>query len=195
MKFIIGIGNPEKKYEGTRHNVGFAAVDRIAAKVLWKKDKVLNSWAARTDADIFLVKPETFVNRTGQAASLIVEKHGAGPGDILVLSDDVNLDFGKLRLREKGSAGGHHGLESIIEALGGDDFPRLRIGVRNARMPKEDLAPFVLQKFTAGEAKDLKDILNKVALVCESWANEGFKAAMNVLSRLQSVKKIKGVKE
>lgn len=175
MKFIVGIGNPGRKYEGTRHNVGFAVVDRL-------KKKLKNPGAV-------LVKPGTFVNNTGEAVRELSEKRRAKPADILVVCDDVNLDFGKLRLRASGSAGGHHGLESVIEALGSTDFARLRVGVRNESMPK-DLAGFVLEKFSADEAKRLDAIVEKAAAVGESWADGGFEAAQNCLSRLTNERSV-----
>jgi len=175
LKFIIGIGNPGKKYESTRHNVGFQVIDVL------KKKALLNSKEA------VLVRPKTFVNRTGDVILELTGKRKVSPQDILVVCDDVNLRFGKLRLRVSGSAGGHHGLESVIEALGSVDFPRLRIGIKTDSMP-EDLVPFVLESFDSGEKKELPEILEKAARVCEAWAKEGFGAAMNGLSRLQSVR-------
>ena len=175
MKFVIGIGNPGKSYDKTRHNVGFAVLDRL-------KD----SGIKKTEA--MFVKPETFVNRTGEAVAALLKKYPkATAQDFLIVCDDVNLLFGKMRLRGSGSAGGHHGLESVIEALGGNGFSRLRIGVGQEAMPK-DLTGFVLEKFSKSEQKALDEILERAVLVCESWVNEGLEASMNVLSRLQSVK-------
>ena len=175
MKFIVGIGNPGTQYKLTRHNIGFRAVDAIkkASKVDPKK--------------LLLVKPATFVNRSGEAVRSLRKKHRFQNQDLLVICDDVNLAFGKLRLRGRGSAGGHHGLESVIEALGSEDFPRLRIGVGHDEMPK-DLAGFVLERFNALEEKNLNTILSSVVMICDSWAKEGLSTAMNILSRLQSVK-------
>ncbi len=169
MKFIIGIGNPGKEYKHSRHNVGFEVLDRIKQK-----------------RDVLLIKPATFVNRTGDAVSVILEKHRPDSQALLIVCDDVNLSFGKLRLRRSGSAGGHHGLESVIAALGCEDFPRLRLGVKNETMPK-DLTAFVLGRFSSVEKKALPKILEKAALVCETWAKEGFSAAERRLSQLQSV--------
>jgi peptidyl-tRNA hydrolase, PTH1 family len=176
LKFIVGIGNPGRKYEGTRHNVGFRALDRLRARDL--KDAVL-------------VKPDTFVNNTGEAVAEILRKQGAVPRDLLIVCDDVNLAFGKLRLRDSGGPGGHHGLESVIAAAGTEDFPRLRIGVGSEGMPKDDLTDYVLGRFSTEEEKALEGILEKAASVCESWVKEGFGGATNVLSRLQSVNKEK----
>ena len=172
MKFIVGIGNPGRQYEGTRHNVGFAVIARLAAEV---------------PPDTRLVRPDTFVNRTGEAVLELRTRHGAETKDVLLVCDDVNLDFGKLRLRPDGTAGGHHGLESVIEALGTDAFPRLRVGVRTASMPG-DLTGFVLEKFSAAEAKEIGRIVEKAEQICRTWAREGFEAAQNRLSQLQSVK-------
>ncbi|MBI3252559.1 MAG: peptidyl-tRNA hydrolase [Candidatus Omnitrophica bacterium] len=172
MKFIIGIGNPGKKYEKTRHNIGFRVLDEL--KKLGPKDTVL-------------VRPGTFVNDTGRAVREIVERKKPDLKDLLVVCDDVNLAFGKMRLRASGGAGGHHGLLSVIESLGSEAFARLRLGVKNERMPK-DLVPFVLEGFDAGEKKELPGIVKNAASVCESWAKDGWDAAMKRLSQLQSVK-------
>lgn len=173
MKFIVGIGNPGKKYEGTRHNIGFGVLDAVSArKNLDRK---------------MLLKPDTYVNATGCAVSEVIRKHRLTPSDVLVVCDDVNLQFGKLRLRPSGSAGGHHGLESVIAELGSEEFPRLRIGVGGEHMPKDDLTEFVLGRFTDAEKKALPALLEKTAAVCETWAKDGFDGATNCLSRLQSI--------
>ena len=134
---------------------------------------------------VTLVKPLTFVNRSGDAVGAIIRECRAELQDILVVCDDVNLDFGKLRIRKEGSAGGHHGLESIILALDGRlDFPRLRFGVRNPEMP-HDLESFVLEKFSKSEQPARGELLGKAVSVCKSWIEEGFDAAVMRLSQLQ----------
>ncbi len=145
----------------------------------WKKEKVL------------FVKPSTYVNRTGEAVSELFAKHKIATPDVLVVCDDVNLDFGKMRLRAKGSAGGHKGLLSVISAVGGEEFTRLRIGVRNERTPK-DLASFVLEPFSKIEEAALKNIFEKAVAVCEAWTSGGIDAAQNVLS--QNTKEIDDAK-
>lgn len=169
MKFVVGVGNPGRAYAGTRHNIGFAVVDALG-----------DVTGART------LKPDTFVNRTGNAVAELVRKHGAKPAEILVVCDDVNLDFGKLRLRASGSAGGHHGLESVIEALQTDAFARLRFGVRTEHMPAE-LSGFVLEKFSKEEQKRLPEIIGRAAAVCQAWIAHGLEEARLTLSRLQSI--------
>ena len=184
MKFIIGIGNPGKKYENTRHNAGFKVLEILAGR--WKKEKQLNALTARLGDEVLLVKPETFVNQTGEAVAAILKWHKANGQNFLFVCDDANLDFGKMRLRDKGSAGGHHGLESAIGVLQTEAFPRLRIGIRNPDMP-EALSDFVLGRFDAGEAREFKKILDRAASVCKAWAEADFKAAQKILSRLQSM--------
>lgn len=174
MKAIVGIGNPGKEYRGTRHNIGFRVIDTL------KSPKPI-----KTTEKLVLKKPATFVNRTGLAVAELVKKHKLSSESALLVCDDVYLEFGKLRLRAKGSSGGHQGLQSVIESLGTEEFPRLRIGVKNARMPK-DLAAFVLEKFSSEEEDQIGPILQKAVSVCEVWAQEGFEAALTVLGKLSA---------
>ncbi len=173
MKFVVGIGNPEKKYDGTRHNIGFEALDTLRVKLGRRED-------------VLLIKPDTYVNRTGDSVSKLCREYTASPSDFLFVCDDVNLAFGKMRLRPSGGAGGHHGLESVIEAFGSEDFARLRIGVGNAMMPKDDLSEYVLDEFDRAEKGMLKEILGRAASVCDAWIVEGLKPALDRLSKLQS---------
>ena len=186
MKYVVGIGNPGKKYEFTRHNVGFRTLDTLARinKLGWDARPEWQAWIAQYAEDVLLAKPDTFVNRTETSLATMPE---ADSNDYLVVSDDVNLVFGKLRFRAAGSSGGHHGLESVITALGSENFPRLRIGVGGERLPK-DLAPYVLEKFSKTEEKELPKILEKASEICESWIRGGPDAAWSCLSRLQSNK-------
>ncbi len=188
-RFVIGIGNPDGKYQGTRHNVGFEALDAISglepeAKLKWSKE---SRWQAMFTIyqNTWLVKPLTYVNNTGGSVAAIVRECGAAPENILVVCDDVNLSFGKMRLRASGSAGGHHGLESVIRDLNSENFPRLRIGVGNDRMPK-NLEGFVLEPFLPEERERVPEISQKAARICTAWAQQGFEAALNQLSRLQA---------
>ncbi len=186
MKFIIGIGNPEKQYQKTRHNVGFEIVDRLAGDAEWQHKGAFTAQFCRHSEHVYLVKPETYVNRTGLTAAALYKKYHPLVSNLLFVVDDANLDFGKLRLREAGSAGGHHGLESAIESLGTDAFPRLRFGIRSQAMPSQ-LPDFVLGKFDRAESKLLPVLLDNAASVCQAWALEGMAAAQNRLSRLQSL--------
>ena len=195
MKIVLGIGNPGEAYEKTRHNIGFQVLDRLAGRLdsgglgtrsKWRKDNKLQA-EFKLKNEAVLVKPFTFVNLSGVSARAITKKYSAAPEDFLIVCDDVNLTFGKMRLRNFGSAGGHHGLESIIERLGSDEFSRLRVGVGNEAMPG-DLTSFVLESFGGSEKKELEFILDKAVLVCETWINKGFESARESLSQLQSVK-------
>lgn len=171
------------KYEGTRHNIGFAVLDRLASSK-WKKSAKFDAWVSEVSAEVLLIKPLTFVNLSGQTVQKLLKNQPAKPEDFLVVCDDVNLPFGTMRLREKGSAGGHHGLESISEALDSQSFPRLRLGVGNAAMPG-DLARFVLEAFEKSEQKDLETILKSAVSVCKVWAEKDFNAAQTTLSQKQ----------
>lgn len=186
MKFIIGIGNPGKAYTKTRHNIGFEILDTISGGVKFKKDPKLKALIVLLEnKTLGLVKPETFVNLTGETASTILSRYKLEAKDILIVCDDVNLPFGKIRFRASGSAGGHNGLKSVIEKLGTNDFSRLRIGVGNEKMPK-DLSKFVLEEFSKEEKKELPEVVKKAALVCESWALKGLEAAMTEVSKVNS---------
>ncbi len=192
MKCIVGIGNYGSRYTHTRHNVGFEVLDiilkgepkKLALK--WKKRDDLKAMIAPVSDEILLVKPLTFVNNTGEALAALLEEFSANHKDFLLVCDDVNLELGRLRFRAKGSAGGHHGLESVIEAWDSQDFLRLRIGVKNESMPQE-LAGFVLQKFETDEKERIEKTLNQAAQACNHWAKQGEKAAMNYLSRLPNL--------
>ena len=172
MKFIIGIGNPGKQYEKTRHNIGFRVIDSIEKAMKNEELKIKN---------LRLVKPSTYVNCTGDEVAAILKKSNGSLDDFLIVCDDVNLAFGKMRLRAKGSSGGHNGLGSVMDALGTEDFTRLRIGVKNETTSK-NLAPFVLESFSKKEEKELKPVLERAVLVCKAWAEKGFSAAQNEIS-------------
>ena len=189
MKFIIGIGNHGREYERTRHNAGFGVLDALARgrQARWSVSKDWKAETAGLGNGVFLLKPTTFVNRAGECAAVVVREGGEGASnEVLLVCDDVNLDLGKLRLRRSGSAGGHHGLESVIGGLGSEDFARLRLGVRRSQMP-EDLTAFVLERFSTDEQKQVVGAMERAALICEAWAAEGFDAAEKRLSRLQSI--------
>lgn len=190
MKLIVGIGNTGAKYDMTRHNIGFDVVDRIAetAKARWADRPSLRSKVAEAGEDVLLVKPQDFVNNTGIAAERLEKEFHPKSDEWLFICDDVNLVFGKMRFRSEGSAGGHHGLESVIAALGHDGFPRLRLGVANDTMPKGDLSDFVLARFDVQERKAVPDVVKNAAQVCRVWMLEGAERAMDELGRLQSVK-------
>lgn len=154
MKVIVGLGNPGKKYDNSRHNVGFAALDYIAEKesitINMAKHKALIGTGYIGGEKILLVKPQTFMNLSGESLRPIMDFYKLEPEDFLVIFDDIDLDVGQLRIRRKGSAGGHNGIKSIVSHLGSTEFPRIKIGV--GEKPKGyDLADYVLSHFTKAE--------------------------------------------
>lgn len=162
---IIGLGNPGREYENTRHNVGFLAVDKIAEslKANWKVNKTAHAEIIETnyhEQKIVLAKPQTFMNLSGTSVTYLANKFKITPANIWVISDDVALPLGTLRVRVGGSAGGHNGLKSIIETLGTDSFVRFRIGINE---PQADvpLEAYVLQKFSKDEQKILVPVIDK----------------------------------
>lgn len=151
---IAGLGNPGKKYEGTRHNTGFAALDHLALKwdiaVTKSKFDALTGIGFAGDARVLLLKPQTFMNLSGVAIQKAADFYKVPAQHIIVLFDDISLAPGKLRVRPSGSAGGHNGIKSIISAVG-QEFPRVKIGVGERPRPEYDLADWVLSRFTAQE--------------------------------------------
>ncbi len=165
MYLIVGLGNPGREYENTRHNVGFSAVDFIADRynidVNREKYKGVYGEGRINNEKVILLKPTTYMNLSGEAIGLIKDFYKIENTNIIVIYDDISLDVGRLRIREKGSAGGHNGVKSIISNLNTDVFPRIKIGVG---APKGDLVNYVLGKFNSED----KDILNKVFDVVKS---------------------------
>jgi PTH1 family peptidyl-tRNA hydrolase len=179
MKAIIGLGNPGREYEGTRHNVGFEVVDELARR--WaarlKPWKGIAETVVVRDRDAILVKPTTFMNLSGEAARAVAAFYKIEPADVLVVVDEVQLPLGKLRLRLSGSDGGHNGLKSLIENLG-IDFPRLRIGVERGD-PERNLRDRVLSEFTRAEREVIDKAVQRAADCTEVFVKEGVLAAMN----------------
>ena len=164
MKLIVGFGNPENRYNFTRHNTGFLALDFYLKikKLEWEKNPKFNATYLKI-GDTFLIKPLTYYNDVGSSIAAFKNFYKIKNSDILVICDDFNLDFGNLRLREKGSAGGNNGLKSTIEKLGTDNFPRLRVGTGNDSLRKKiGDVDFVLSKFTPEEKEKLPVILREI---------------------------------
>ena len=161
MFIIAGLGNPDKQYEGTRHNVGFDVIDRIAEKynisVDTKKHRALIGKGVIEGQKVILAKPQTYMNLSGESIRSLLDYYKVDEEqELLVIYDDISLDVGQLRIREKGSAGGHNGIKNIIAHLGGQVFPRIRVGV--GEKPKGyDLADYVLGHFSSGEKKMMEE--------------------------------------
>ena len=182
MKLIAGLGNPDLQYKNTRHNVGFRVVDKTREKLRSSfkagKGEYLIGEASYKETGILLVKPLTYMNNSGIAVKDVIERYNVSVEDVLVICDDLNLQFGRIRFRRKGGDGGNKGLESIIYHLESVDFSRLRVGVRSDNM-NDDLSLFVLSKFSRDEKDKVKDIINISAEGAIFWAEAGIDEAMN----------------
>ena len=181
---IAGLGNPGAKYEMTRHNAGFLAIDMLAMKQN-KEIKRLKFHALTCDAEIegkkcLLMKPQTFMNNSGEAIGEAAKFYKIPPQNIIVLSDDISLDVGKIRIRRKGSAGGHNGLKSIIAHLGSEDFPRVKIGVGKKPNAYRDLADWVLGRFPKELEPQLKEALENADGAISLIVQDKFDRAMNL---------------
>ena len=181
---IAGLGNPGAKYEMTRHNAGFLAIDMLAMKQN-KEIKRLKFHALTCDAEIegkkcLLMKPQTFMNNSGEAIGEAAKFYKIPPQNIIVLSDDISLDVGKIRIRRKGSAGGHNGLKSIIAHLGSEDFPRVKIGVDKKPNAYMDLADWVLGRFPKELEPQLKEALENADGAISLIVQDKFDRAMNL---------------
>jgi PTH1 family peptidyl-tRNA hydrolase len=181
VKIVVGLGNPGKRYAGTRHNVGWMVVDRLADRAGWggrgkARDAASVVWGRFNGLDLELVKPLTFMNESGAAVRKVLARAHAPLEEMLVVADDFALPFGRLRLREAGSAGGHNGLRSIIGELGDQGFARLRVGIGE---PGGDALDHVLATFSAEERRQLGEILDAAADAVEDWARDGAAKAAN----------------
>jgi peptidyl-tRNA hydrolase, PTH1 family len=184
VKLVVGLGNPGRKYDGTRHNVGFDVVDLLAARhrLEWESapaDSLIAKWRA---ACVLMAKPLTFMNLSGHAVGELMRFYKIEREDIVVIVDDANLELGRLRARPSGSAGGHNGLKSIIGALGSEDFARLRVGVGRGDA-RRDLADHVLARFDPQEREDVAEAVGRAADAAELFVSEGIGPVMNRFNR------------
>ena len=180
---IVGLGNPGEKYERTRHNVGFLVVDALAERlgvpVQKLKHRALTNTVRLAGQKALLMKPVTFMNLSGEAVGDAARFYKLPPERVLVISDDTALPLGKLRLRKGGSAGGHNGLKSIIQHLGTDQFPRLRLGVGEKPRPDYDMADWVLGRLQGEDWKAMEAAVDRAADAVEFVLSQGVDAAMN----------------
>ena len=164
---IVGLGNPGKDYEKTRHNVGFRSTDLLAGLLKTKIDrlkfKALTRMVTYNGMKVLLVQPQTYMNASGAAVSALATYYKVQPQRILVIFDDISLPVGRIRIRKDGSAGGHNGIKSIIQSLGTDQFPRVKVGVGAKPHPDYDLADWVLSRFSAQEEQALAPALENAA--------------------------------
>jgi peptidyl-tRNA hydrolase, PTH1 family len=184
MKLIVGLGNPGRKYAGTRHNVGFEVVDRLASKhaLTWESAPAEALMARWRSAGVLLAKPLTFMNLSGYAVGELLRYYKVEIVDLLVIVDEVQLELGRLRARPNGSAGGHNGLKSLIEQLGTDAFARLRIGVGRGDA-RRDLADHVLATFDRDEQPVIDDAIARASDAAALFVSEGIAPVMNRFNR------------
>jgi PTH1 family peptidyl-tRNA hydrolase len=184
LKLIVGLGNPGREYRDTRHNVGFMVVDDIANRrgLQWRADSDWTFAKHFGAPEFFVMKPLTFMNRSGFAVSRFLDYHRIGLDDLLVVFDEVDLEFGRIRALPSGSAGTHNGMKSLVEQLGTTGFPRLRVGVGRGD-PRRDLADYVLSKFEPDEQKVLDSLITRAAEGAEMFAVDGISKVMNEYNR------------
>jgi PTH1 family peptidyl-tRNA hydrolase len=189
MKLVVGLGNPGREYVGTRHNIGFEVIDRLAEKAGWMKagdfDRI-----AKTKFDglvydgpvgaerLVLLKPTTYMNLSGQAVQAAMAFYQLSPPDIMIVLDDLALPCGRLRLRGSGSSGGHNGLKDIERALGTNEYPRLRLGI-DAPPPPVPGKQYVLGKFSAEQRKLVDPAIDRGASAIVTWIDKGISTTMN----------------
>ena len=180
---VVGLGNPDRKYENTRHNVGFITVDTLADKMDIRLDRIKYKSLCNTctiaDKKVLLMKPSTYMNNSGQAVVEAMNFFKVPSENVIVIFDDISLDVGKMRIRRKGSDGGHNGIKNIIYLSGSDQFPRIKMGVGN-KPEKWDLADWVLSNFTESEKKLLDETAQKACDAVEKIISGNIDKAMNL---------------
>lgn len=193
MKLIVGLGNPGGQYESTRHNIGFMVVDKLARElatsaVAWKEDSARKALVTRA-GDVILAKPLTFMNNSGLAVGALMRYYKLSPEDLWVIHDDIDLSIGKIRIREKGGTGGHHGIESIVSALKTDAFVRFRLGIgrgkevvagtQDKNLHHRAVIDFVLSRFRRSEAGQMKHLVKHATDAVRMALLEGLDKAQN----------------
>ena len=191
MKLIVGLGNPGIFYSGTRHNIGFQVIKHLAkdGKFALKKEKGVKALSAKgrlAGIEAVLAMPLTFMNLSGEAVRPLLKKYKVELGDLLVVCDDLDLEFGKIKIRFQGSSAGHRGIQSIIDSSGSNEFSRLRIGI--GRPVNADASDYVLSHFKRNEKIQLPEIINRAKDGCISWASEGVEKSMSIFNRSNNAK-------
>jgi PTH1 family peptidyl-tRNA hydrolase len=186
VKIIAGLGNPGPKYRHTRHNLGFEVIDllaeRLGVQLDREKGQGLVAEAFHAGQKLLLVKPLTFMNRSGECLAALARNRVDTPEEVMVVADDIHLPLGRVRIRRGGSAGGHNGLKSVIERLGSPGFPRVRLGV-GQECHDRDLADYVLAKFYPGEWPVVREVTDLAAGAVLCWLEHGVDQAMNQFNR------------
>ena len=186
MKLIVGLGNPTREYQATRHNIGFDAITRMCddyrIRLDSKEHKAICGKGYIGGEKVILAQPQTYMNLSGESVKELADYYKLTNEDVIVICDDINLDVGQLRVRRKGSAGGHNGIKNIIAQLGTEEFIRIRVGV-GAKPEKWDRADYVLGRFPKEEEPVIREALEKVSRACECIITDGIDAAMNLYNR------------
>ena len=202
MHIIIGLGNPSDKYQATRHNIGWDTITRISddyrIPMDIKKHKAICGRGHIEGEKVVLAQPLTYMNLSGESVRALVDFYKVLPENIIVVYDDISLEVGQLRIRKKGSAGGHNGMKSIISHLGTDEFPRIKVGIGDK--PKGwDLADYVLSRFQGEEQVTIREALKEASEACRTMVTAGIDEAMNIYNRKKDApvkeKKAKSVKK
>ncbi len=183
-RVIVGLGNPGAAYSGNRHNVGFMVLDALAREApgTWSADLLSATCRASIAGHIvLLVKPSTFMNQSGKAVHALLSNLKKGPEDLVLVVDDLNLPFGRIRVRERGSGGGHHGLESVLTMLGTDEVLRVRVGIGEEQMP-EDKAAFVLSDFPPEKWTGVNEIIFQTGNAVKSILRDGVSKTMAIFN-------------
>jgi len=194
MRLVVGLGNPGRAYADSRHNVGFRCVNYLARlysiEMKGRQCQSQTGEGRMAGIDMLLAKPKTYVNRSGNAVRCLMQRHGIPVNALVVICDDLDLPLGRVRIRHRGSSGGHRGMESIISALGNQDFPRIKIGIgrpmgeAGSAITEEDaIVSYVLGAFAPEEEKVIQPAIAKVAVAVECIETEGVTAAMNRFNR------------
>ena len=182
MYLIAGLGNPTLQYAGTRHNIGFDTITRICddnnIMLTSKKHKALIGQGILGGEKVILAQPQTYMNNSGESVAEIARYYKLAPDNIIIIYDDISLPVGQLRIRGKGSAGGHNGIKSIIKCLGSENFLRIKIGV-GEKPDNRDLADYVLSRFSNEDNVIIREALGEAAKACECIISQGMQSAMN----------------
>jgi peptidyl-tRNA hydrolase, PTH1 family len=181
---IVGLGNPGRQYERNRHNIGFMVVEALPRErsVIWSTEMLSRTCRLEIGGHpVILVEPLTYMNRSGEAVKTLLAALDRSPQDLMVLVDDLNLPFGRIRVRERGSAGGHRGLESILEVLSTDEIVRVRMGIGEEQMP-EDKSGFVLSDFLPKQQADLEDMIIRAGNAVKSILTDGVSKTMAIFN-------------
>ncbi|NLW43698.1 MAG: aminoacyl-tRNA hydrolase [Syntrophomonadaceae bacterium] len=185
MKLIVGLGNPGQEYKNTRHNMGFMVVEELARELRVIKQKYVHNgviaWTQFHGETVLIAKPLTFMNLSGKAVQPMVRAYHITLPELMVVVDDLDLDLGVIRLRARGGSGGHKGLQSIIDCLGTQDFPRLRLGI--GRPPDEEVIDWVLTRFSQDEETLVKEAVDRAVKALKLWLVSGIEKAMNQYNR------------